>query len=319
MALVLREKQVRSLLSMRDTVGVLQNAFNALAQEVALNQPRTRLRFANGTLNILAAVAPTFGVLGCKTYTAFRDGVRFVVLLFSVQNGQLLALIEAEWLNAMRTGGTSALATHYLARQDAAIVGLIGAGQQAVTQLMGMCAVRPISAAYVYSRRPQERDLFCREMTRLLKIDVRPVPLAKRAVEVADILITATTATEPVVQGEWIKPGCHINAIGSVWSHRRELDCATLQRCALIVTDSREQATAEAGDFIIPANEGSFQWTRVRELTEIVSKPLPPPRTPQDITLYKGVGIALADIVTAAHVYNLACEEGIGEEIALLS
>jgi ornithine cyclodeaminase/alanine dehydrogenase-like protein (mu-crystallin family) len=319
MALVLREKQVRSLLSMRDTVGVLQEAFNALAQEMALNQPRTRLRFAHGTLNILAAIAPRFGVLGCKTYTAFHDGVRFVVLLFSAQNGQLLALIEAEWLSAMRTGGTSALATHYLARQDATIVGLIGAGYQAATQLMGMCEVRPISAVYVYSRRPQERELFCREMTRLLNIDIKPVPLAQRAVEVADILITATTAGEPVVQGEWVKPGCHINAIGSVWAQRRELDCATLQRCALIITDSREQARAEAGDFIIPANEGSFQWTRVRELAEIVSAPLHPRRLPQDITLYKGVGIALEDIVTAAHVYNLACQEGIGEEIALLS
>ena len=319
MALVLREKDVRSLLSMRDTVGVLQQAFNALAQDMALNEPRTRLRLANGTLNILAAFAPTFGVLGCKTYTAFREGVRFVVLLFSASNGQLLALIEAEWLSAMRTGGTSALATHYLARPDAATVGLIGAGRQAVTQLIGMCEVRPVSTVYVYSRHPLERDTFCHEMARLLKIDVKPVPLAKRAVEVADILITATTAGEPVVQGEWIKPGCHINAIGSVWAHRRELDCATLQRCALIVTDSREQARAEAGDFIIPANEGSFQWSRVHELAEVVSAPPRPWRSPQDITLYKGVGIALEDIVTAAHVYNLACEEGVGEEIALLS
>lgn len=319
MALVLREKHVRSLLSMRDTVGVLQKAFNALAQEMALNQPRTRLGLANGTLNILAAVVPTFGVLGCKTYTAFRDGVRFVVLLFSASNGQLLALIEAEWLSAMRTGGTSALATDYLACPDATTVGLIGAGRQAVTQLMGVCEVRPISTVSVYSRRPREREVFCREMTRLLGINVKPVPLAKRAVEVADILITATTAGEPLVQGEWIKPGCHINAIGSVWAERRELDYATLQRCSLIVTDSREQARAEAGDLIIPANEGLFQWSRVRELAEVVSTALGPPVSPQDITLYKGVGIALEDIVTAAHVYNLACEQGMGEEIALLS
>src|SRR2546425_2355635 len=168
MALVLREKHVRSLLSMRDTVGVLHKAFNALAQEMALNQPRTRLRFANGTLNVLAAVAPTFGVLGCKTYTAFRDGVRFVILLFSAYDGQLLALIEADWLSAMRTGGTSALATHYLARPDAAAVGLIGAGRQAVTQLMGGCDVGPISLVHVYSLRPRERDMFCHRMTRLL-------------------------------------------------------------------------------------------------------------------------------------------------------
>lgn len=319
MALIVREKYVRSLLSMRDTVGVLEAAFSALAQGVVKNQPRTRLTFANGVLSVLAAAAPDFGFVGFKTYTAFREGVRFVVMLFSAKDGQLLAIIEADHLGAMRTGGTSAVATKYLARTNAHIVGLIGAGQQAVTQLMGVCEVRPISFVAVYSRRPREREVFCNEMTRLLGIEVRPIGDVRMVVESADILITATSSRDPVFHGEWIKPGCHINAIGSNWPQRREIDFSTLQRSALIVTDSLEQAYVEAGDLVIPADEGLFDWQRVRELSEVVGDDGLQRESPDDITLYKGLGIALEDVVTAAQVYQLARKQGVGEEIDLLS
>ncbi len=319
MALILREKHVRSLLSMRDTVAVLEEAFNALAQGMVKNQPRERLLFGGGVLNILAASAPPFGVVGYKTYTAFREGVRFVVMLFSAHDGHLLALVEADWLGSMRTGAASAVATKYLARPESEVVGLIGAGHQAVTQLMGMCVVFPITRAYVYSRRASERELFCNEMARLLHINVIPVESAREAVESADIVITATTASEPVLQGDWLRQGCHINAIGSNWAKKREIDLATLQRCELIVTDLFDQAQKEAGDFIIPANENLLDWGQVRELSEVMLDDGPQRELPQDITLYKGLGIALEDIVTAAHVYQLAYQQGLGEEIDLLS
>lgn len=319
MALILREKHVRSLLNIRDTVEVLEEAFNALAQGAVLNQSRSRLALTSGVLNILAAAAPTFGVIGLKTYTAFREGVRFVVMLYDAYDGHLLAMIEAEWLGSMRTGGTSALATKHMAREDAAIVGMIGAGNQAVTQLMGMCAVRPITMVYVYSRRPHECEVFCHEMTRLLKRPVHSVATARQAIEAADIAITATTAQEPVLFGEWLKPGCHVNAIGSNWAQCREIDAATLLRSTLIVTDSLEQAQMEAGDFIIPADEGLLDWERVYELADIVGEDGFLRASPGDITVYKGLGIALEDIVTAAHVYKLACKQGIGEELNLLS
>ncbi|MBV9711036.1 MAG: ornithine cyclodeaminase family protein [Ktedonobacteraceae bacterium] len=319
MALILREKHVRSLLSMRDTVAVLEEAFNALAQGMVKNQPRERLVFGGGVLNILAASAPPFGVSGYKTYTAFREGIRFVVMLFSAKDGHLLALIEANWLGSMRTGAASAVATKYLARPESEIVGLIGAGHQAATQLMGMCAVFPITTAYVYSRRVPEREMFCHEMTRLLHIDVIPVHSARQAVEPADIVITATTATEPVLQGAWLQPGSHINAIGSNWAKKREIDLATLQRCELIVTDSFEQAQREAGDFIIPASENLLDWGQVHELAEVMLDNGPLRELPEDITLYKGLGIAMEDIVTAAHVYHLACQQGLGEEIDFLA
>jgi alanine dehydrogenase len=318
MALIVREKHVHALLRMRDTVAVLEEAFNALAQGLVKNQPRERLVFAGGVLNMLAASAPPLGVVGYKTYTAFREGVRFVIMLFSAQDGHLLALVEADWLGCMRTGAASALATKYLARPESEIVGLIGAGQQAATQLMGICAVFPITKAYVYSRRVPERELFCSEMTRQLQLAVLPVNSARQAVEHADIIITATTATEPVLQGEWLRPGCHINAIGSNWASKREIDLATLQRCELIMTDSFAQAQKEAGDFIIPASENLFDWGQVHELAEVMLDTGPLRKQPGDITLYKGLGIALEDIATAAHVYRLACQQRLGEEIDLL-
>ena len=318
MALLLREEDVRRLLTMPDTVAVLEQAFGAMADECVVNLPRNRIMLANGVLNILAAAAPTLGILGYKTYTAFREGVRFVVMLFSAQDGQLLAIIEADWLGRMRTGGTSGLATKYLARPDAITVGLIGAGNQAITQLMGVCAVRNITTIYVYSRTPQACKIFCDEMTRVLGIQVVPVASARQAVEVADILITATTSSEPVLYGEWVKQGCHINAIGSNWSNKREIDSSTLQRSYLIVTDSRDQAREEAGDLIIPADEGLFDWNRVYELSEVVGVHEPQRDSPENITLYKGLGIALEDIATAAHVYKLAKQRGLGEELRFL-
>jgi len=274
---------------------------------------------ANGVLHMLSAAAPSLGVLGFKAYTTFREGVHFVVMLFSAQNGQLLSIVEADWLGCMRTGGTSGVATKYLARPDAKIVGLIGAGSQAITQLMGICAVRHISTVYVYSRRLRECAIFCDEMTRLLNIAVRPVNTAQQAAEVADILVTATTSPDPVLRGEWLRPGCHINAIGSNWAQRRELDVSTLQISSLVVTDSREQARVEAGDLIIPANEGLLDWNEVYNLADVIVNYAPQRELPDDITLYKGVGIALEDIATAAHIYRLAREQNVGEELNILA
>src|SRR6266496_4067656 len=151
MALLLREEDVRRLLTMPDTVAVLEQAFGAMADGCVVNLPRNRIMLANGVLNILAAAAPTLGILGYKTYTAFREGVRFVVMLFSAQDGQLLAIVEADWLGRVRTGATSGLATKYLARHNATIVGLIGSGNQAVTQLMGVCSAPPRSLICIYT------------------------------------------------------------------------------------------------------------------------------------------------------------------------
>src|SRR5258708_5214438 len=150
MALLLRDEDVRSLLDMPGTIAALEQAFMALSHGSALNRPRSRLIQSNGILHTLAASYTSAGVLGLKTYTVFRQGVRSVVMLFSSENGRLLAMIEAEWLGRMRTGGISGLASKYMAIEGASHVGLIGAGKQAMAQLMGVCAVRPIQQISVF-------------------------------------------------------------------------------------------------------------------------------------------------------------------------
>lgn len=318
MALLLRERDVYSLLEMPSNIVALEQAFGVLAQGNAVNRARTRITQENGVMHLLAAGVPTMGVMGFKTYTVFRSGMRSLVMLFSSLDGHLLSLIEADWLGGMRTGATSGLATKYLARPDASVVGLIGAGKQAFMQVLGICAVRQVSAVFVYSRRLVECEMFCSDLMHRLSIEVVPVASPRQAIEKADIVITATTSPEPVLPGDWLKSGCHINAIGSNWANRRELDVATLQRSSVIVTDSQEQAHAEAGDFIIPANEGLFDWSRVADLADVVAGHGPKRKLSSDITLYKGVGIALEDVATAAHVYTLARERGVGEEMNLL-
>jgi ornithine cyclodeaminase/alanine dehydrogenase-like protein (mu-crystallin family) len=318
MALLLREGDVLSLLDMHGNIMVLEQAFGALAQENAVNLSRSRIVQDNGVMHLLAAGVPSLGAVGFKTYTVFRSGMRSIVMLFSTLDGRLLSIIEADLLGRMRTGATSGLATKYLARQDASVVGLIGAGKQAYTQVLGVCAVRRVRAVYVYSRRLPECEKFCEELMHRLSIEVRPAPSPRQAIEEADIVITATTSPEPVLPGDWLKSGSHINAIGSNWANRRELDLATLQRSRVIVTDSQEQARLEAGDFVIPANEGLFNWDKVSDLADVVAGHGPKREFEDEITLYKGVGIALEDVATAAHVYILARERGVGEEINLL-
>ena len=318
MALLLRDGDVRSLLEISDTIDALEQAFVALSHGNAMNRPRTRVIQTNGILHVLAASFPDGGVLGLKTYTVFRQGVRSMVMLFSAEDGRLLALVEGDWLGRMRTGAVSGLATRHLAIPQATSVGLLGAGKQAETQLLGVCAARPIRNVLVYSRRQPEREVFCQRMAEQLQLEVVPVASAREAVEEADVVVTATNTGEPVFSGEWLKPGCHVNAIGSNWPKRREIDNETLERASLIVTDSVEQARLEAGDLLMPANAGNLDWESVWELADVVAGDGPQRNSSFDITVFKAVGVALEDITVAARAYVHARERGVGEEIDLL-
>lgn len=318
MALLLRDGEIRSLLDMADSIDALEQAFTALSHRNAVNRPRTRVIQNNGILHVLAASFAGAGVLGLKTFTVFRQGMRSVVLLFSAEDGRLLSMLEADWLGRVRTGATSGVATRHLANPDSSRVGLIGAGKQAETQLLGVCAVRPVSTILVYSRRRPECEAFCQRMAQKLQIEVIPAADAREAVEDADVVITATTAAEPVLEGAWLKPGCHLNVIGSNWTRRREVDDETMQRASLIVTDSVEQARLEAGDLVIPANTGNLDWESVWELADVVAGDGPQRNSSYDITVYKAVGTALEDVTVAARAYVHAREQGVGAEIDLL-
>ena len=276
MALVLKEADVERLLTMPDAIAALETVFRqqhptAGAQQ-ALNRPRARLQPPGAILHFMPAAAPGLGVYGFKAYTVAKPGIaRFAVMLFSTEDGRLLALIEADKLGQMRTAAASGLATRYLARRDATSVGIIGSGWQARSQVQAVCAVRPVQVIRAAGRDPERLRAFCEEMSVVVGVPVTPAQDVEAAVRDADVVITATNAKEPVLQGEWLKPGVHLNVMGSNWANRREVDERTIERSDLIVIDSKEQGMLEAGDLLTPIEQGLLTWDRVHELHEVVA------------------------------------------------
>lgn len=317
MALLLREEDVAQLLPMAEAVEAVEDAFLRQGLGAATNKPRSRVRLPAGTLHTMAAGLPSQGVLGLKAYTSFGQGLHFVVLLYSAESGELLAVMEANHLGQLRTGAASGVATKHMARPNACRVGIVGSGGQARTQLLGVGAVRAIDRVTAFSRRQEPLREFCREMTHALEIEVIPATSAQAAIEGADIIVTATTAREPILRGEWLEPGVHINAVGSNYAIKREVDDDVVRRADMIVVDSREQAREESGDLLVPLARGVVLWEAIRELGEVVAGHIPGRRRDEDITLFKSHGIALEDVAAAARVYQKAKALGRGEFLRL--
>jgi ornithine cyclodeaminase/alanine dehydrogenase-like protein (mu-crystallin family) len=204
-----------------------------------------------------------------------------------------------------------------MARESADTVGIFGTGWQAESQLMAVCAVRQIKSIKAYSRISEHRDGFARKMTSLLRVEVSAAESPEAAVRGQSIVITATGAREPVLKGEWIEPGAHLNVAGSNFLAKSEVDVETIRRASIIAVDSVEQSKLEAGDLMPAIERGVISWESVTELGRIVAGRDPGRRGDDDITLFKSNGIALEDISTALRVYNLARERGAGEEIDL--
>jgi len=318
--LILREDDVRQVLTMPEAIDALAVAFRDWAEGHSQNIPRQRIvmREAGGVLHVLPAVVPELDALGFKAYTAFAGGVRFAVHLYRASTGELLALIEADWLGRMRTAAASGLATKLLARQDAHVLGMIGAGGQAKTQIQAIAAVRSLDRALVWSRDRAKLEDFCARMAQQTGVRVEPTATAEGAIRPADVVVTATTARDPVMQGDWLAAGTHVNAMGSNWANRREIDDSCVLRADLIVADSVAQAKIEAGDLIIPIDEGKLGWDRVHELRDVVAGALPGRQNAPQITLFKSLGIGLEDVAVAARIYALARERGLGQEVAFL-
>jgi len=302
--LLIRESQVREVLTMPRAIDALEAAFRDWAHGRATNQPRQRVHTPQGTLHLMGAAWHSKGYIGYKAYFSFPTGTRFHVVLASAHTGELLALIEADWLGRLRTGAASGLATKYLARTDAATVAVLGAGAQAETQLQAVCAVRSIERAFVFSRTPETRAAFAARMTAQLNIPVHPAESVEQAVAEADVICTVTSAREPILQGAWLKPGMHLNAAGANALARRELDTFAVGRCERIFVDDPAQARVEAAELIVPIELRKLSWERVHSLAHLVGGLLPPRQSPEEITLFKSLGIALEDVAAAAIVYE---------------
>lgn len=310
MALYLSEADVRDILTMEIALKAVEDAFLRLADGSAVMHSRQRLNpAAHSYLHYMAAADSRDRYMGLKIYTSSPQGLRFLVPLFHTESGDLLALIEADYLGQMRTGAASGIATKLMARADARTVGIIGTGLQARTQLEAIARVRKIERVYAFGRDAERRSQFAREMTERLNIPVDGVDSPEAAVRTADILVTSTNATKPVVEGRWLRPGMHINAIGANFPQKRELDSVAVFRAGIIAVDSREQSKLEAGDMIQAFAGDESKWSQVIELAEIAAGRAPGRTSAEEITIFKSNGVAIEDIVTAGRIYEIAVEK----------
>jgi alanine dehydrogenase len=312
MPIFLTEREVENLLTMPDALRQVEDALRDFGNGGAQNRPRQRVRAANGVLHVMPAGWLARGYMGFKAYAGFRGGVRFYFHLFDSNTGAYLAILEADKLGQMRTGAASGVATKYLARPDAKSVALLGAGWQAESQLEAVCAVRAIEHVRVFSRDATRRTAFAEKMRARLGVNLDAVDSAERAVRGADIVVTITSAAAPVLQGEWLKQGAHVNAAGSNWAHRREVDSETLKRAHAIFADSVQDAQIESGDLILPALEGVVGWQQVQEISALVAGRATGRVSDDDITFFKSNGIALEDVAVGAWVYERARERDMG-------
>jgi len=272
-----------------------------------------------GALGLMPAHLPGLGAVGVKAVTFFPrnegtdiDSHQGAVLLFEAGRGRLLAVIDATSITAVRTAAVSGLATRLLAAPDAGDLAIVGSGVQARTHLEAMRAVRPIRRVRVASKTIARARSFAERESKRHEIAIEPCASVEEAVAGADIVCTVTSSPEPVVRGEWLKDGAHVNAVGSSVATAREVDTAAVRRSRLFV-DHRASALKEAGDFLIPRGEGAVTDAHIRgDLGEVLNGSVPGRTSPSDLTLFKSVGLAIEDVAAAQHIYSKARGSGFG-------
>ena len=303
--LYLTETDVAALLSPADAIAAVEESFRRLARGVVDNRPRERLPVEDGQFAVMACADRELGYAGSKTYVWTPGGTAFVVVLFT-RAGRLEAVIEADKLGQLRTGAASAVATRYLAKEDAVSLGVIGCGWQAAAQVECIRAtLSGLERVLVFCRNAERLAAFCREH------DCEPAESQRDAAE-QHVVVTVTTSKDPVLRGEWLRDGALVCAVGANDPSRRELDNVVLERAAFVCCDSREQARRESGDLIEPVAGGVLDWLEVHELQDVVGGELQGRGGPDDIVVFKSNGLAVWDLAVAARVVELARERGVG-------
>ena len=313
--LYLSEAEVARVLTMELALDAVAAAFRKLAIDEAVNVPRQRCQTDHVMLHVLPAAAKTMGVVGFKAYTTSKAGARFHVTLFDGRTGEMTAVLEADLLGQFRTGAASGVATKKLARADATTVGCIGTGKQARTQLLAVCKSSPIRKVRVYGRDADRRKAFADQLATETGVETEPVDRPEDAVKGVDVVITATSAREPVLRGEWLSAGQHLNLIGSNFLVKAEADVEVFRRATLVAADSKDQAKLEAGDFVAALDAGVIQWSDVYDFSLVFVGKYPGRENPADVTVFKSLGLGIEDIALGAKVVDLARQAGLGRAI----
>src|SRR5215470_3762968 len=326
---LLTRSDVQRSISMREAVEVVKRAFS----ELSTGRADVPLRIAlwrpgcDGVTLVMPGYLCDSGSLAVKVVSVHNRNaernlplINAVVILIDPATGQAVAAMEGGYLTALRTGAGSGAATDLLARQDAEVAAIIGAGAQARAQALGLTAVRPIKRIWVYSRRREQVDEMIGEMGPQLgpSIELLAANSPSQAVREALVVCASTTSSTPVFDGADLRPGVHVNGVGSYKPEMQEVDCVTLRRASKIVVDSREAAMAEAGDLIIAIGRGEIRPSDVyAEIGEIAAGLKPGRQDDDEITYFKSVGNAAQDAAVAQAVYQRALQEGLGVEVDL--
>jgi alanine dehydrogenase len=325
MTVFLDEACLAKLVTMPDALEAVEEVFGELGKTNVVNVPRVRAPLNNGILRITAAVLNYRGYYGIKvsSTSVFGRNAGRLFCLYREEGGELCAIMQVFGLGALRTGAASGVATRYMARQDAHVLGVIGTGRQARTQIEAIASVRAITDVRVFGRDQERRERFCQDINQTIqsasKFHANPVASAEEAVTDCDIVVTATTSSTPVLFGEWLKPGAHVNAIGANYEHRRELDLKAIERASVIATDDIEQVRYESSDLAQAVEKNILSWQSVSSLGDIVAGRLPGRNSEQDITLFKSLGVAMEDVALAIRAYDRAKQQGLGQSLPNLA
>ncbi|HKO22573.1 MAG TPA: ornithine cyclodeaminase family protein [Candidatus Eisenbacteria bacterium] len=319
--LFVNEAGVRELLPMDSCVALMRDALTALSRGDAVLPLRSKvwLPDQSGLLGLMPGYLGDPQSFGLKVVAVMPgnhgtpyDSHQGVVMLFGVKHGEPLAVMDASSITAIRTAAASAAATDVLARPDAGDLALIGSGAEGRTHLAAMKAVRRLRRVRVWSRTRANAERFAREEATVAGVPIEVAETAEAAVKGADLICTTTSSKEPVLEGKWLASGAHVNAVGSCFPSARELDTNAVRR-ARLYTDCRESCLKEAGDFLIPRNEGSIDDGHlIGEVGEVLLGRIPGRRSPDEITLYESLGVAVEDLAAAHAIHQRARESGAG-------
>ena len=309
MPLYLTESDVAALLGPADAVDVIEACFRRMAAGAVEIASRRRLRLPDGALADMAASDADLGLAGGKLYAAAGGAATFVVCLFDAHSTELVAVIEADHLGRLRTGGASGVAARHLARSGARTLGILGCGHQAETQVACIRAAVPgLESVTAYCRTPERLEAFC------TRVGAEPGESHRDAAG-ADVVVTITSSRDPVVRGEWLAPGSLVVAAGANVVSRRELDNAVLERARFVCCDWREQAKLESGDLVEPIQAGVLDWLEVHELHDVVAGELTGRQSDDDIVVFKSNGLAAWDVALGGEAVRRARGRGVGTSL----
>jgi ornithine cyclodeaminase/alanine dehydrogenase-like protein (mu-crystallin family) len=324
---VISEQQVKSILSAEKTIDLVEDAFKELSEGTAVIPQRISMtKPTPGMTLVMPGILGSKRIIGTKIVSVYPENpmkynlpvILAKIILQDFNTGNTLAIMDGTYITKMRTGAATAVSVKYLARKDSKIIGLFGAGTQAEGQLLAVCALKDFKfdRCKLYDPNLETAEAFKTKLEKManIKIEIQDDPIG--FVDDCDLVICATTSKRPLFNGNDLKDGVHISSIGSHSPGTREIDSITLSRANIIAADSKDACLNEAGDFIIPINEGMFNPNRIVSIGDIINKKSQGRTTDSQITLFKSVGIAAQDLICANYVYQQSLEKNIGNEIS---